>query len=664
MCGIFGFVSKENSELETGQKKKIVNTLFKLSESRGKEASGFAMKNSNEISIYKTPYPATTLIKSDKYKNKLNKICSVGNETFVIGHSRLVTNGYEELNINNQPVIKNETIGIHNGIVVNVDELWKQQEPEKKKSELDSELIFFLLRKYKTNSKSVTHSIFETYKQIYGMTTIAFVFSEYNNLFLSTNNGSLYYLFSKQKKSFIFASERYILTALIKKQNLNKYFDTEQIKNLKSKTSCSLNLKTLSFELYETGELNKIKDFSNLDINPKKNKIIDLYGENNSYKKNTKKIPIVFNDYFEKCSNKINEIKRCTSCLLPETFPFIEFNNTGECNFCKNHKNFKVFGADKLTKLTNEFIKHNEKHNVLIPLSGGRDSCYSLHYAKKELGLNPIAFSYDWGMLTDLARRNQARLCGKLGVEHILISADIRKKRKNIRKNVLAWLKRPELGTIPLFMAGDKQYFYYAHKLKKDYKIDLTIMGENPFEKTMFKTGFTGAKQDVGGSMAYHINNKNKIRMSMFYAKEFVKNPQYINSSVLDTLGAFFSYYFIPHDYLNLFDYLYWDEEEIETVLFDKYDWEISPDTSTTWRIGDGTTAFYNYIYYIIAGFTENDTFRSNQIREGVIDRNLALQRVNDENKIQWNSIKQYCKTINIDFETTIRTINKIPKLY
>ena len=72
--------------------------------------------------------------------------------------------------------------------------------------------------------------------------------------------------------------------------------------------------------------------------------------------------------------------------------------------------------------------------------------------------MNPVAYTYDWGMVTDLARRNQARLCSQLGVEHIWVSADIKQKRRNVRKNVEAWLKRPELGMVPLFMAGDKQF--------------------------------------------------------------------------------------------------------------------------------------------------------------------------------------------------------------
>ena len=152
--------------------------------------------------------------------------------------------------------------------------------------------------------------------------------------------------------------------------------------------------------------------------------------------------------------------------------------------------------------------------------------------------------------------------------------------------------------------------------------------------------------------------------MVKFYGKEYLLCPSFLNTSMLDTVGAFLSYYFIPHDYLNLFQYIPWNEKKIEDVLINEYDWEISPDTSTTWRIGDGTASFYNYIYFIMSGFSENDTFRSNQIREGVLDRSQALSLVNNENSPRFESIKWYCQTIGIDFETTINVINNAPKLY
>ncbi|HRU01784.1 MAG TPA: hypothetical protein P5239_08790 [Victivallales bacterium] len=315
-------------------------------------------------------------------------------------------------------------------------------------------------------------------------------------------------------------------------------------------------------------------------------------------------------------------------------------------------------------ELANKFRRNDGGPECLVPFSGGRDSSYALHYIVKILGLKPIAYSYDWGMITDLARRNQARLCGKLGVEHILLSADIRKKRSNIRKNVLAWLKNPTLGTVPLFMAGDKQYFYYANRLMKQNEIKLSILGENLLETTNFKSGFCGIKPHFDREHTYSLNVKDKVKMALYYGREFLTNPSYLNSSLPDTLGAFSSYYVIKHYNINIYDYIKWDEKIILETLLKEYDWETDPGTKGTWRIGDGTAAFYNFIYYMLAGFTENDTFRSNQIREGDLTREEALKLIFEENKPRWDSIQWYCRTIGIDFEPAIEEIIKAPTLY
>ena len=99
-------------------------------------------------------------------------------------------------------------------------------------------------------------------------------------------------------------------------------------------------------------------------------------------------------------------------------------------------------------------------------------------------------------------------------------------------------------------------------------------------------------------------------------------------------------------------------------VLIDNYDWEVATDTKTTWRIGDGTAAFYNYIYYTVAGFTEHDTFRSNQIREGQLTRKKALELVCEENKPRYQNIAQYLEMLDLDFKTVINTINDVPRLW
>ena len=99
-------------------------------------------------------------------------------------------------------------------------------------------------------------------------------------------------------------------------------------------------------------------------------------------------------------------------------------------------------------------------------------------------------------------------------------------------------------------------------------------------------------------------------------------------------------------------------------TLINQYDWETAVDTKTTWRIGDGTAAFYNYVYYTVVGFTEHDTFRSNQIREGQLTREKAVELVEDENRPRYQNIKWYLDTLRLDFRSVINTVNRIPKMY
>jgi hypothetical protein len=113
-----------------------------------------------------------------------------------------------------------------------------------------------------------------------------------------------------------------------------------------------------------------------------------------------------------------------------------------------------------------------------------------------------------------------------------------------------------------------------------------------------------------------------------------------------------------------LFDYYRWDENEINSLLQYEYQWEKAIDTKSTWRIGDGTASFYNYIYYTVAGFSENDTFRSNQIREGMLTRDEGMALIEEDNLPRYETLRWYLKIIGLDFEEVIKVVNKIPKLY
>ncbi len=673
MCGIYGIIASKQSKYSNDFLTKSLIELAILSESRGKDSSGLCSFNQAEkkIDVLKGPIPIKQLLKQKKIRHALSSAfsdCDYGKYAF--GHARLVTNGTQLNDANNQPVVKDGVIGVHNGIVVNVDELWEKHPSITRENEIDTEVLLALVRAELNNGKSIEQSVSESINEVFGTVATALVFDNLNKFALATNNGSLYTIHNN-KDILFFASERFILAEFERKVDISQ-IGSNKLEQIASNNGIIVDLENFKINSFSfddvvpTREELYNKEKYKIEITPIKSEkeqlstVVDL----NFIHLNPKAAKE--QAILEYPIEKIKKLKRCTKCLLPETFPFIEYDDNGVCNYCHNYKKKNTpKSIEELQKLVEPYRKTNGKPEVLIPFSGGRDSTYVLHKVVTELDLNAVAYTYDWGMVTDLARRNVARICGKLGVENIIVAADIHWKRENIRKNITAWLKKPALGMIPLFMAGDKFFFYYAHKIKKQLGIDLEIWGVNDLENTNFKTGFAGLAPQFNKKRIYSISLQNQLKLFGFVGKNLLQSPGYINQSILDSLGSFASRYITPKaDYYHLFDYATWDEKYIEDTIINNYDWEKAVDTDSTWRIGDGTASFYNYIYTFIVGFSENDTFRSNQIREGMITREQGLRFIYEENKPRYNSLKWYLEILGLDYETVIETINKIPRVY
>jgi len=676
MCGIFGLLIKPQTHITSKNIDLVFRRIAILSESRGKDSSGIAFRNEIEqtIDVIKGDIPIRQLLSSNEFKIQRKNSIHTYEEGFgfaAFGHARLVTNGSQLDEVNNQPVLKDNIVLIHNGIIINVNELWSEHSDLHRDYLIDTEIIPALIRKELKCQNDLANSISTSLCQLEGTFSIAAMFQDMDQFVLATNNGSLYYI-SDDENYILFASEGYFLEKLRKEQCFNELVEEATIRQIEADKGLIINLKTL--------EINHFSISQNTHFVP--NTILSqpytLHKqllENKSSKNEVVIDPAVYINRFkenrlynllENNVEAINKLRRCTKCLLPETFPFIVYDNVGVCNYCNGYKpKMQTKGLDALKNLVSPYRHKDKSPDCIVPFSGGRDSTYSLHIIKKELGLNPIAFTYDWGMVTDLARRNIARVCGKLGVENILVSADIRWKRENIRKNVLAWLKNPVLGMIPLFMAGDKYFFYYCNQVKKQTGIDLNIWGINYLENTEFKTGFAGLPPNFDKKRIYSLSIQNQLKLFWFVGSNILKSPGYLNQSVFDSLGSFATRYISPKkDYYHLFDYYSWDENEINGIIKNEYKWESAIDTKSTWRVGDGTASFYNYIYYTVAGFSENDTFRSNQIREGMLDRETALQLCNEDNIARYETLRWYLEIVGLNFSEVITRVNAIPKLY
>ncbi|GAB2495584.1 hypothetical protein [Algoriphagus taiwanensis] len=675
MCGIFGLIVKPNSSYPSISLKRNLENIAIFSESRGKDSSGMAVRNqfSNKIDVIKGDVPIRDLIKSTVFQTVISgnlKHQEKGDGFTAFGHARLVTNGTQLNEVNNQPVLKDDVIVIHNGIIVNVEELWQLNDDLNRTYSIDTEIIPALIRKQLNSTTDLVEACNKTFAQLEGTWSLAIMFHDLDQFVLATNNGSLYYI--TDNANFItFASEGYFLERLKQTSEFAAFGASLDVRQLTSNKGLVIEMDDLKIHHFESPVNDSSIQLSKVRSLKLEKHLID----NEKNKREVVIDPAVFINrskeahlfgLLENNAQAISKLRRCSKCLLPQTFPFIQFDSSGICNYCNNYKpQDKVQPIENLKALVDPYRRKNGKPDCIVPFSGGRDSTYSLHLIKKELGLNPIAFTYDWGMVTDLARRNIARVCGKLGVENIIVSADIHWKRENIRKNVAAWLRNPSLGMIPLFMAGDKFFFYYTNKLKKQTGIDLNIWGINNLENTDFKVGFAGLPPKFDKERIYSLSFINQMKLFAYIGSNVIKSPGYLNQSIFDSLGSFASRYISPKkDYYHLFDYYRWDEKEINDLILNEYNWEKAIDSDSTWRIGDGTASFYNYIYYTVTGFSEFDTFRSNQIREGMISRDEALELIYKENFPRYETLRWYLEIIGLDFADVIRVVNKIPKLY
>ncbi|MCX6148538.1 MAG: hypothetical protein NTW25_14995 [Candidatus Kapabacteria bacterium] len=218
MCGIFGIISKADAYSLNNLKSQI-SKLFILSESRGKEAAGIAINYKQNINVYKDKISAGEMIKSIEYIDYISK--SLGSndklsEPFcVIGHSRLVTNGSEELNYNNQPVIKDGFVAIHNGICTNVDMLFDKHKEINREYDIDTEVILGILRSNLNKNNDYIDSLSKMFNEFEGTASLAVLANDSDSVLLTTNNGSLYVCFDNQHESLSFASEKYILSQFI-----------------------------------------------------------------------------------------------------------------------------------------------------------------------------------------------------------------------------------------------------------------------------------------------------------------------------------------------------------------------------------------------------------------------------------------------------------------
>ncbi|MBP7125808.1 hypothetical protein KBD49_05515 [Myxococcota bacterium] len=171
-------------------------------------------------------------------------------------------------------------------------------------------------------------------------------------------------------------------------------------------------------------------------------------------------------------------LRRCSRCILPETWPGIRFDREGVCQQCRHfERRWGPWLADpevraRARKAFDRAVERGRRlrrgrYDALVPVSGGKDSLEVLRIAREELHLDCLAYTYDNGLMTPGALENIRRVTGALGVPHVF---DHRPEQRDLLRH---FLRKTELPCGACFIP----VVFGVHRMARREGIRLVLWG-------------------------------------------------------------------------------------------------------------------------------------------------------------------------------------------
>jgi len=340
-------------------------------------------------------------------------------------------------------------------------------------------------------------------------------------------------------------------------------------------------------------------------------------------------------------------MNRCSQCVLPDIAPGITLDVNGVCNYCHTYQKLHYKGEGEFLKLLDKHRRKSSAYDCMVPLSGGRDSTYTLLALVKDYKMKVLAIHYDNPFTDPQAITNIENATKILGVDLIHFKPKGELHEKAFKNNVRAWFNKPSPGLVPMICVGCKIATLDVLKFTKKNDIHCMVFGGNRFESTFFKRALLGVSANELAETTF-----GKVIFGVI--KESIKNPAYYHPRLIPSMVI--GYLFGNHytlgsklfgsgiDKTDLFFYIPWEEEKVVGRIRNELGWEPSPKFNSTWRFDCRVGHLKDYMYMKTVGMTERDDFYAKQVREGLIDRERALEKMADENKIYMDEVESLLK--------------------
>ncbi len=159
-------------------------------------------------------------------------------------------------------------------------------------------------------------------------------------------------------------------------------------------------------------------------------------------------------------------MKYCKSCVLPENYVNIMFDDEGVCSACRVQEEFNLLDDEFWQKRREKFediveqyrSKDQSNYDCIVTVSGGKDSYYQVYVVKELYGLNPLLVTYHGNNYLEEGQQNLDAMREAFGVDHIIVRPGTETLKKLNRLSVdkmgdMNWHAHVGIKVVPMQIA-------------------------------------------------------------------------------------------------------------------------------------------------------------------------------------------------------------------
>jgi N-acetyl sugar amidotransferase len=307
--------------------------------------------------------------------------------------------------------------------------------------------------------------------------------------------------------------------------------------------------------------------------------------------------------------------KRCSKCILPETYPDIRFDPNGVCHKCneaeKKYSNQDyVKSAEELETIFKWAKSQGKRFDCIVPFSGGKDSSYTLYLCRRQYGLKTLAVNFNNGLRTPEALTNIEEIVKETDSGYVCYGPPWETMKKLFREFLLK--------TGQFCFPCDMGIWATVHRVAEQYDVPLIV------------SGFS-AQIESRGPKIYSYSNRlfRTIAQSSLSKTEL---QDFVEETTFDKLLRRLKHLRITRyrRQISLPDYMVWDDKVIKNTISEKLKWQKKDDGSSD-HIDCLFAPMKNYLVVQKWGFGEKTTKYSAMARAGQMTRQEALERAHQE---------------------------------